>query len=151
MSEKPVPQKPPLPALPCACATLRRASRAVTQFYSQIMLDCGLEVTQFTLLQVLDRAGPLTQRKLGEVLAVDSTTLTRSLRPLEKKNWIASRPGRDRRERHWRLTRAGEQTLKRAEPLWRKAQARLRRALGEGDWTTLMQAANAVTQAVQSG
>ncbi len=114
------------------------------------MLDSGLEITQFTLLQVLHRAGPLTQRSLGEILALDSTTLTRSLRPLEKKGWIASRPGRDRRERHWRLTRAGEQALKEAEPLWQKAQTRLRRALGEGDWTTLMQAADAVAQAVQS-
>ena len=143
-------RSPRLPTLPCACATLRRASRAVTQLYSRTMLDSGLEITQFTLLQVLRRAGPLTQGSLGEVLAMDSTTLSRSLRPLQEMGLIAARRGRDRRERHWRLTLAGELVLRRAQPYWQKAQSQLRRVLGEDDWTTLMNAANAVTQAAQS-
>lgn len=144
-------KKPVVPALPCACATLRRASRAVTQFYSQAMLHSGLEITQFTLLQVLHRAGPLTQGRLGRVLAMDSTTLSRSLRPLRKNGLVAADRGHDRRERHWRLTLAGTLVMEQAQPFWRKAQSQLRQALGEGDWTTLMHAADAVTRAVQSG
>lgn len=140
-----------LPTLPCACATLRRASRAVTQHYSRAMADCGLEITQFTLLQVLHRAGPMTQGRLGEILAMDSTTLSRSLRPLRKKAWIAVERGRDRRERHWRLTLMGDLVLHEAQPLWQTAQTELRKTLGEGGWKTLMKAADTVTRAVQAG
>jgi DNA-binding MarR family transcriptional regulator len=114
------------------------------------MLDSGLEITQFTLLQVLHRAGPLTQGRLGEILAMDSTTLSRSLRPLRKQRWIAVERGRDRRERHWRLTLAGDLALYQCQPFWQKAQSEFRKALGEGDWTTLMHAADAATRAVQS-
>jgi DNA-binding MarR family transcriptional regulator len=143
-------KKPALRALPCACATLRRASRAVTHFYSQAMLDSGLEITQFTLLQVLHRAGPLTQGRLGRVLAMDSTTLSRSLRPLRKNGLVAADRGHDRRERHWRLTLAGALVLKRSQPFWRKAQSQLRRTLGEAGWKTLMDAADAATRAAGS-
>jgi DNA-binding MarR family transcriptional regulator len=138
------------PALPCACASLRRAARAVTQFYGQVMRESGLEVTQFTLLQTLQRTGPLTQGRLGELLAMDSTTLTRTLRPLEKRGWIASRPGKDRRERYWRLTSAGRRVLGRIEPLWRQAQSRLQHALGRAGWEALMRSADRVTAAVQA-
>jgi DNA-binding MarR family transcriptional regulator len=135
-----------LPALPCACASLRRAARAVTQFYDRVMRESGLEVTQFTLLQALDRAGPVTQGKLGEVLAMDSTTLTRTLRPLQKRGWVASRPGRDRRQRYWRLTFAGRKVLHRVEPLWRKAQSRLQHVLGEDGWEALRHSADRVSE-----
>jgi DNA-binding MarR family transcriptional regulator len=143
-------KKPALPALPCACATLRRASRAVTHFYSRAMLDSGLEITQFTLLQVLRRPGPLTQGHLGGILAMDSTTLTRSLRPLRKNGLIAADRGRDRRERHWRLTLAGALMLKRSQPLWQKAQSQLRRTLGEAGWKALMHAADAAARTAGS-
>ncbi len=150
MSVKPAAAPLRLPRLPCACAALRRASRAVTQFYGRTLLDTGLEITQFTLLQVLHRAGPLTQGSLGSFLAMDSTTLSRSLQPLEKKGWIAGRRGRDRRERHWRVTRAGSRVLERAEPSWHKAHMQLRRTLGEARWEALMEAADAATQAAGS-
>lgn len=114
------------------------------------MLDSGLEITQFTFLQVLHRAGPLTQGSLGQILALDSTTLSRSLRPLRKRGLIASRRGRDRRERLWRLTLGGELVLRRTQPYWQKAQSQLRQALGEADWAALLEAANAATHAVQS-
>jgi DNA-binding MarR family transcriptional regulator len=139
-----------LPSLPCACATLRRASRAVTQMYALIMRESGLEATQFTLLQVLHRAGPLTQGSLGEMLAMDSTTLSRTLRPLESTGWIASTAGSDRRRRYWQLTPAGTSKLKRVEPLWRQAQAQLHRALGDGGWESLMRAADRASEAALS-
>jgi DNA-binding MarR family transcriptional regulator len=135
--------------MPCACATLRRAARAVSQVYGRKMRECGLEITQFTLLQVLHSGGELTQGGLGEILAMDSTTLSRTLRLLEKRDLIAVRPGRDRRERLWRITRAGERTLDRAQSSWQEAQTLLRQALGEAGWKTMMTWADTVTVAAQ--
>lgn len=127
-----------LPVLPCACATLRRAARAVTQLYDGELRPLGLNIAQFTLLQALSRTGPLTQRRFGRLLALDSTTLSRTLRPLEKEGWIRCDPGEDRRERLVQLTTSGRRELVRATPAWERAQERLRRRLGAPEWSKLL-------------
>jgi len=136
-------------ALPCACASLRRASRAVTQVYDQELRGSGLRVTQFTLLQALELSSSLTQGRLGELLSLDSTTLTRTLRPLLGRGWVRSLPGEDRRERHFQLTPAGRRQLEYARPGWERAQQRLQKALGVRDWQGLQTVLVAVTEAAQ--
>lgn len=126
-----------LPSLSCACATLRRADRAVTSVYDGELRDTGFRSTQFTLLQVLRLAGEVTLGQLAELLALDSTTLTRSLAPLIRRGFIAARPGQDRRERLLRLTEAGEQQLQCLMPHWERAQRKLRNQLGPGEWGIL--------------
>src|SRR5580704_3296791 len=84
--------------LPCACANLRRADRAVTQFYDAALRPSGLRATQFTLLQALTLSGEISQKQLGELLEIDSTTLTRTLVLLRSKGWLRSAAGTDRRE-----------------------------------------------------
>jgi DNA-binding MarR family transcriptional regulator len=124
-------RRPSVPAvLPCACANLRRASRAVTQLYDEALRGTGLRATQFTLLQVLSLKGELTQGDLSAFLAIDSTTLTRTLGPLENRGWIRSRPGADRRERHWAITAGGWARLAKAQPAWETAQRRVRAGVG---------------------
>ena len=59
------------------CANFRRAARALTQCYDEAFRPLGLTITQFTILQALSLAGEITQGTLGEILAMDSTTLTR--------------------------------------------------------------------------
>jgi DNA-binding MarR family transcriptional regulator len=137
--------------LPCACANLRRATRAVTQLYEQELRENGLRVTQFTLLQVLEPTQPVAQGRLGEILALDTTTLSRTLRPLEGKGWIRSHPGDDQRERHWSLTTGGRKKLASAKRHWNRAQERLVTRLGKKEWNelqaTLVATAEAALQA----
>src|ERR1700692_4205653 len=92
--------------LPCLCASFRRASRALTQHYDAALRPIGLRGTQFTLLQALSLAGEVSQGTLGEILAIDSTTLTRTLAIMGRRGWIASRSGEDRRERWLSLSEA---------------------------------------------
>ncbi len=127
-------------ALPCACANLRRAARVVSQRYEQAMRPAGIKVTQFTLLQALTLAGNISQGKLGELLGLDSTTLTRTLLLLKKKGWIESKPGEDRREIRLGLTAAGKRKYAMALPYWESAQRQLRKALGEASWNQVMEA-----------
>ena len=68
-----------IPMLPCMCATFRRSARAVTQHYDEALRPLGLRATQFTILQALSLTGEVSQGELGEILAMDSTTLTRTL------------------------------------------------------------------------
>jgi DNA-binding MarR family transcriptional regulator len=138
----------PLPGLPCLCSSFRRTSRALSQFYDQSLRASGLRITQLTILQVLARAGEVSQGRLGEILAMDSTTLTRTLGILHRREWIAERRGEDRRERLLRLSKAGEGKLKRATIAWEKLQSRLRQKLGEQTWKNLLQVTNDVTELV---
>src|SRR5438270_5043887 len=96
------------PILPCMCANVRRAARALTQRYDDALRPLGLTITQFTILQALSLAGEPTQGELGELLAMDSTTLTRTLAIMSRNGWIGKHYGADRRERRLRLTRAGD-------------------------------------------
>jgi DNA-binding MarR family transcriptional regulator len=135
--------------LPCACANLRRAARAVTQLYDDALRRSGLRATQFTLLQVLATTGAITQGRLGELLSHDSTTLTRTLRPLVGRGWVKSAPGLDRRERHFQLTAAGRRELDRARSQWERAQRRLRKVLGDTGWERLQADLLGVTEAAR--
>jgi DNA-binding MarR family transcriptional regulator len=127
------------------CATFRRASRALTQSYDQGLRPAGLRATQFTVLQVLSRVGEVSQGTLGEILAMDSTTLTRTLRIMVREGWIAERRGKDRRERLLRLAQTGRLQFQRARPAWEKAQAQLGRRLGDKRWRDLMKLTHEVT------
>ena len=127
-----------LPTLPCACASLRRASRAVSQLYDRELRPAGLNTAQFTLLQALARTGRITQGQLGRMLALDSTTLSRTLRPLQSRGWIRCDPGQDRRERHMELIGAGRTRLDKATPAWERAQRRLQSRLASAEWDALL-------------
>jgi DNA-binding MarR family transcriptional regulator len=130
------------------CASLRRASRALTQFYEEELRSVGLRATQFTVLQVLSFGGELTQGKLGRMLAMDSTTLTRTLKIMSRHGWIGKRRGADWREWRLCLSKAGVVQLRRALPRWEKVQTRLRLQFGEGQWDALTKLINNVTNAV---
>jgi len=134
-----------LPNLPCMCSSVRRASRALTQLYEQALRPTGLRATQFTILQVLSRAGEVLQGQLGEMLALDSTTLTRTLEIMIKREWVAERRGEDRRQRWLRLSKAGKSKLHRTLPAWEKVQSQLQRELGETTWKHLFRVADQLT------
>ncbi|MGA8620509.1 MAG: MarR family winged helix-turn-helix transcriptional regulator [Candidatus Sulfotelmatobacter sp.] len=137
-----------MPTLSCLCASLRRASRVLTQHYDEALRPLGLRATQFTILQALSLVGEVSQGKLGEILAMDSTTLTRTLEIMCSHGWIVKRPGKDRRERRLRLSKYGEAQLNRALSSWQAVQKRLRNQLGNGRWDNLMNLVNEVTSAV---
>lgn len=133
------------PTLSCMGSTVRRASRALTQHYEQVLRPFGLRATQFTILQVLARAGEVSQGQLGKMLAMDSTTLTRTLEIMRKRAWLNERPGEDRRQRWLRLAQGGKSQLDRALPAWEKVQLQLQRELGEQSWKQLFRLADQVT------
>ena len=113
----------------------------VTRYYDAVLRPSGLHVTQFTLLQALNEAAEISQKRLAELLEIDSTTLTRTLAPLRLKGWLHSAAGADRRELRLSLTPAGKLEYKRALPYWRSAQKSFEQALGKENWNHLVDAA----------
>ena len=133
--------------LPCACQSLRRATRVVTRIYDQELAKAGIEITPFGLLTALDLTGETNQKRLSAGFAMDSTTLTRTLGLMLKQGWIRTRLGKDKRERLFSLTRAGRRQLATAQPFWEAAQQRLRKELGYAGWTSMKQAVSQMTEA----
>ncbi len=133
----------------CAGGNLRRASRAVTQFYAEIMAPLGIEPTQFTLLTACAVAGPAPISVLADALAMDRTTLKRNVALLEKQELVSVREGRDRRVRVVELSAKGRATLVNALPLWEKAQSRIADGLGRVGLTALLNNLSAVVDFVR--
>jgi DNA-binding MarR family transcriptional regulator len=128
------------------CGSFRRTARALTQVYEEALRPVGLRSTQFTILQALLLAGEVSQGRLGEMLAMDSTSLTRTLAIMRRAGWVSEERGEDRRERRIQLSSAGKAKLKRAWPAWEKVQSRLRGRLGKQKWESLLQLTHNVTE-----
>jgi DNA-binding MarR family transcriptional regulator len=139
-----------VPDLPCLCANLRRASRALTQLYEEALRPVGLRGSQFTILQTLSITGEITQGQMAHLLAMDSTTLTRTLAIMQRQGWIARREGTDRREWWIQLSKAGRSKFEHALPHWEKAQALVRKKLGEHGWGDAMKSSSDITRAVMA-
>ena len=118
----------------CVSFNIRKAMRAVSQHYDQIMAPSGLRGTQFTILTVLSRAGDLTITELANFLVMERTTLTRNLKPLEKEGYLKVLPGlQDSRTRRVNVTNLGKKAQKAAMPYWQKAQDEMVNYLGKAN------------------
>jgi DNA-binding MarR family transcriptional regulator len=107
----------------CVCAGVRRAARALTSHYERHMRGTGLRGTQFSMLVVLARGGAMPIGRMARLLGVERTTLTRNLRPLEKKHWIKITGDADGRVHFVAITPKGMAVAQAALPHWRAAQA----------------------------
>ena len=118
----------------CTCLRLRKAARRVSQIYDSYVEPHGLTITQFGLLAHLRALPGISVSTLAERLVMDPTTLTRNLKPLEKKGLVkfAVDPD-DRRSRALHLTAGGRETLRAAKSGWAKAQRHVEEVLGNAD------------------
>jgi DNA-binding MarR family transcriptional regulator len=127
-------------SLPCYCATLRQAARAVTVLYEEMLADTDLHATQFTALQLMDSAPNLTTTELADALGIDQTTATRTLALIKKAGLVIDTVGSDRRQRHWALSAQGQTLLRKLKPRWEAAQATFEKRLGRAEAAALKKA-----------
>src|SRR5260221_9246156 len=120
--------------LPCACQNLRRVTRVVTRIYDQELRKAGLEITQFALLTALAATEEANQKRLSEGFAMDSTTLTRTLRLLLKQGWVRVRRGKDRRGRPLRPPQAGKRKKADGQRYLGRGGQRMRGELWDEGW-----------------
>jgi DNA-binding MarR family transcriptional regulator len=128
-------------SLPCYCATLRQAARAVTVLYEEILADSDLHATQFTALQLIELAPNLTTTELADGLGIDQTTATRTLALIKKAGLATDTVGVDRRQRRWALSPQGQALLRKLKPRWEAAQATFEKRLGRAEAMALKKAA----------
>lgn len=108
----------------CLCMHVRRAARAIARRYDEALRPVELTNGQFSLLMSLNRPAPAAMADVANLLAMDRTTLTANLKPLERRGLVeVTVEGSDKRSRRLALTDAGRDVLRRAMPIWRQAQA----------------------------
>ena len=134
----------------CACFNLQKGTRAVSQYYNKILKPSGLRGTQFTILRVLAVMDSVSITNMANRMVVDRTTLTRNLRPLEKRKLLKIVPGKDQRSKEVRLTQKGKDTLNKAVPLWEEAQKRLSDGLGMKNFQDLFTMMSSTIEVVKA-
>src|SRR6516164_824873 len=104
----------------CLCLHTQRAARALARRFDDALRPSGVTNQQFSLLMSLNRPEPPAMGRVAELLGMDRTTLTASLKLLERRGFVSiSVGGGDRRSRLVSLTDAGREALARALPIWR--------------------------------
>lgn len=120
----------------CLCLHVQRAARALARRFDDLLRPVGITHGQFSLMMALNRPEPPGIGAVAALLAMDRTTLTAALKPLERRGLVAvSADPKDRRGRRLGLTPAGGTLLAQAVPIWERAHAELeaRLPLGEPD------------------
>jgi len=119
----------------CLCLHAQRAARALSRRFDEAFRPLGLTSGQFSLLMSLNRPEPPTIGQLAEVLAMDRSTVTANLKPLERMGAVTvTVDAKDRRGRRAALTDAGQALLARAAPIWVEEHAAVEAELdGEAD------------------
>lgn len=122
------------------CAAVRRANRAISHLYDQVLSPTGLNVSQFIILNAIADRAEVAQWRLSSEYGISNESLSRRLSLLRRKGFIACRIGCDHPgERLYCLTPKGVETLHGALPHWERAQERLRQAIGNmADWDLLL-------------
>ncbi|MGA7522267.1 MAG: MarR family winged helix-turn-helix transcriptional regulator [Acidobacteriaceae bacterium] len=135
-----------LPVSLSACASLRRANRAVCHLYDLVLAPIGLKSTQFIILQAIADAGEIAHCDLARTFAASEETFSRRLASARESGWVRMKLG-ERSRRLYCLTERGQATLEAAQPYWERAEDRMKRELGESDWLELSAIAERTTRA----
>jgi len=105
----------------CLCLAAQRAARALARRFDDALRPVGLTSWQFSLLMSLNRPERPSMGSVAALLGVDRTTLTASLKRLERRGLVrATVHAVDRRSRRLSLTSAGRKALRAALPIWER-------------------------------
>ena len=130
----------------CMCHKARMAARVVTRAYDDALRPTGLRATQVSVLAAVGARGALSIKSLADTLQMERSTLTRNLRPLEKRGYVELAAERRYRSRVLTLTSAGRAALVTALPLWEGAQRKLKGRVGQHRWPTVQDGLSILTR-----
>ena len=117
----------------CLCLHVQRAARGLARRFDDVFRPLGLTHGQFSLLMSLNRPEPPTLGSVAALLAMDRTTLTAALKPLERRRLVkVSVDAEDKRSRRLAITAAGRALVARAFPLWMQTHADIERLIPRG-------------------
>ncbi|WP_119268629.1 MarR family winged helix-turn-helix transcriptional regulator [Taklimakanibacter deserti] len=114
----------------CYCNSLRTAARKVTALYDQALASVGVNLSQFSMLRRLERAGEVSITELSRLCELDRSTTGRNVKVLERMGLVTAVAGEDQREATLSLSKRGRHVLDEGAPHWKRAQDEIERKLG---------------------
>ncbi|KAA3503096.1 MarR family transcriptional regulator [Rhizobium rhizogenes] len=118
----------------CLCLHAQRAARALARLFDNALKPVGINNGQFSLLMSLNRPEPPPMGPVANLLAMDRTTLTAALKPLERRGLVSiEQDPKDKRGKRLRLTADGMAVLAAAFPIWKQTHAEIEAKIGSGD------------------
>jgi DNA-binding MarR family transcriptional regulator len=118
----------------CLCLHVQRAARALARRFDEALRPLGVTNGQFSLMMSLNRPAPPSLGSVATLLAMDRTTLTAALKPLQRRRLVVvSVDPADKRGRLLALTPAGRGLLARAVPIWQRTHAEVEVRLASPD------------------
>ena len=130
----------------CLCLHVQRAARALARRFDDALRPHGLTNGQFSLLMSLNRPEPPPMGPVASLLAMDRTTLTAALKPLERRGLVQITPDpSDRRSRILKLTSKGRKLLAEAMPTWKRTHDEIEQLIPDGDPEQLRRSLRAVS------
>jgi DNA-binding MarR family transcriptional regulator len=124
----------------CLCLHAQRAARALARLFDDALRPVGVTNGQFSLMMSLNRPEPPPMGPVAKLLAMDQTTLTAALKPLQRRGWVSVMPNpKDRRGRLLSLTPDGKAVLAAALPIWESTHVALESGLPDGNAHRLRQ------------
>jgi DNA-binding MarR family transcriptional regulator len=118
----------------CLCLHVQRAARALARRFDEALRPLGLTNGQLSLMMSLNRPEPPTMAAVAALLALDRTTLTAALKPLQRRGLVeVVTSATDKRARLMNLTSRGLALLASAVPVWKRTHIEIDRLLPDGD------------------
>lgn len=114
----------------CYCTNLRRCANAISDFYDRELKETGITISQYYLLINLKRLENANITHWAEYVGLDRSTMVRNIKLLESRGFVERTEGHGKT---FALSKAGETTLDAAIPIWKKAQKKMEKFLGEED------------------
>jgi DNA-binding MarR family transcriptional regulator len=118
----------------CPCFRARAAARRITRDYDEAFKSLGIKSTQFSLLAIIKGKAPSSITAMAEKLAMERTSLIRTLELMESKGLVSLAEEVYRRERKISITKKGEEVLEKAIPLWQQMQNKFAQRIGAEQW-----------------
>lgn len=132
---------------PCLNLSLRKADRVINAVYNSHLAECGLSVSQFSVMRAMHYSGTCTSQVIQEILVLDQTTLSRNLKKLVSDGMVVMKEDKDdRRRKLLSLSAKGVIMFAAGEKQWKLAQDEMKSTLGNGIADQIIKLSDAIIE-----
>ena len=128
----------------CVFTTVRKANRVLFRRYQEALAPTGISIVQLSILRALERHGPMSLVRLADDLAMERTSLYRTIDPLVEASMVKVFKAESGKAKIAELTIEGQKTIERVMPYWAKAQEGILDEIDGGDWLALHKMLSAI-------
>jgi len=121
----------------CIFAMVRKANRVLFRRYQEALAPTGVSIVQLSLLRALERHGAMPLSRLAEHLAMERTSLYRTIDPLQKSENVTVKNADKGKVKIAELTEKGQETIEKVMPYWAKAQEKVLKEVDSDNWEAL--------------